>query len=217
MFRIAGKNRKQRTGAADSWGYKIHDGAAQFRFELEGALAVGDVAELDQCWRTAASSIAGKTWVVDLTSLTAIDESGRQLLNRWRQAGAEFVAGPEFVAANGGSILGDCALRSTDVRATRLLRPSFHTALPWLAVLAALLLPHIQGWVDSRRPAEHAAHQCRSPHVAALRGHVVRQERAAGVDGIDVDTARSGTGVVLIVGVTQLPSDLHMVDAFIVG
>src|ERR1039457_3581978 len=116
MFRIAGKNRKQRTGAADSWGYKIHDGAAQFRFELEGALAVGDVAELDQCWRTAASSIAGKTWVVDLTSLTAIDESGRQLLNRWRQAGAEFVAGPEFVAANGGSILGDCAVRSTDVR-----------------------------------------------------------------------------------------------------
>src|ERR1039457_4585375 len=136
MFRIAGKNRKQRTGAADSWGYKIHDGAAQFRFELEGALAVGDVAELDQCWRTAASSIAGKTWVVDLTSLTAIDESGRQLLNRWRQAGAEFVAGPEFVAANGGSILGDCAVRSTGVRPPRLLLPP---AL--LAVDAAIGVP----------------------------------------------------------------------------
>ena len=170
MFRIAGKNRKQRTGAADSWGYKIHDGAAQFRFELEGALAVGDVAELDQCWRTAASSIAGKTWVVDLTSLTAIDESGRQLLNRWRQAGAEFVAGPEFVAANGGSILGDCALRSTDVRATRLLRPSFHTALPWLAVLAALLLPPALLAVDAAIgvPAP-GAESATAPNLALAR------------------------------------------------
>jgi hypothetical protein len=95
MFGIACKKRKR---VQDSWGYRIHDGAAQFRFELEGPLASGDVAELDQCWRTAASTIGDKALVVDLTSLTAIDESGRQLLYRWRQAGAEFVAGKEHLA-----------------------------------------------------------------------------------------------------------------------
>jgi len=122
MFGIAG-NRKQRKGGADSWGYRIHDGAAQFRFELEGPLGAGDVAELDQCWRTAASTIAGKALVVDLTSLTTIDESGRQLLNRWREAWAQFVAGPESVAA------------------ARFRPPSFQPVLPWLAALVALLLP----------------------------------------------------------------------------
>ena len=89
---IGGGNRKRRTGAPNAWGYRIHDGASQFRFELEGVLAARDVAELDQCWRTAASTIAGKALVVDLRSLTGIDESGRQLLDRWRLAGAEFVA-----------------------------------------------------------------------------------------------------------------------------
>jgi len=141
MFGIVGKQRKQRKAAPDSWGYKIHDGAAQFRFELEGALSSGDAAELDQCWRTAASSIAGKAFVVDLTALTAIDESGRQLLDRWRQSGAEFVAGPESVAMLNGAISGECAARPSDVRPAGFTRPSFQTALPWLAAALALLLP----------------------------------------------------------------------------
>lgn len=136
MLGIAGKNRKRRKGALNSWGYRIHDGAAQFRFELEGALASGDVAELDQCWRTAASTIAGKALVVDLTSLTAIDESGRQLLNRWRHAGAEFVAGPESVAM----LEGRPTVRPTELRVNRCVRPSFRTALPWVIALLTLLL-----------------------------------------------------------------------------
>jgi hypothetical protein len=140
MFGIAGKNRKPRKRATDWWGYKIHDGAAQFRFELEGALASSDVAELDQCWRTAASTIAGKALIVDLTSLTAIDDSGRQLLNRWREAGAEFVGRPESIAMLEG---GNCA--GSVVRAgagpTRFARPSFQTALPLFAALLSLLLP----------------------------------------------------------------------------
>lgn len=141
MFRIAGRNRKQRKGASDSWGYRIHDGAAQFRFELEGALASGDVAELDQCWRTAASTIAGKTLVVDLTSLTAIDESGRQLLARWRQAGAEFVAGPESASMLDGWNCAGSPVRATDSGSARFTRPSFQTALPLLVALLSLLLP----------------------------------------------------------------------------
>jgi len=124
----------------DSWGYRIHDGAAQFRFELEGALASGDVAELDQCWRTAASTIGGKALVVDVTSLTAIDESGRQLLDRWRQAGAEFVVGPESVAMlEGWNWAG--SVPASKGGPARFTRPSFQTALPLFVVLLSLLMP----------------------------------------------------------------------------
>ena len=87
MLRMSCKKSK----APESWSYRIHDNAAQFRFQLEGPLASKDVAELDQCWQTAASTIAGKALVVDVTSLTAVDESGRELLKRWQQAGAQFV------------------------------------------------------------------------------------------------------------------------------
>jgi len=141
MFGIAGKNRKRRKRATDSWGYRIHDGAAQFRFELEGALASGDVAELDQCWRTAASTIGGKALVVDLTSLSAIDDSGRQLLNRWREAGAEFVGGPESMAMLDGWNHTGPVVRASGGGPTRFVRPSFQTALPLFAAMLSLLLP----------------------------------------------------------------------------
>jgi len=141
MFRISAKNRKQRKTATDSWGYRIHDGASQFRFELEGALASGDVAELDQCWRTAASTIAGKALVVDLTSLTAIDESGRQLLNRWSQAGAEFVGGPESMAMVEGRNCASSLVSSAEAGSTPFPRRLFQTALPLLAALLLLSLP----------------------------------------------------------------------------
>jgi hypothetical protein len=140
MFQIAGKIRKQRKASGNSWGYRIHDGASQFRFELEGVLASGDVHELDQCWRTAASTIAGKAFIVDLTALTAIDESGRELLNRWRQAGAEFVAGADSAAVLAGSMGGGFMVPTPGVRTTRFTRASFQNALPWLVALLTLLL-----------------------------------------------------------------------------
>jgi len=139
MFAIAGKNRKKRSASPSSWGYRIHDGAAQFRFQLEGALASADVAELDQCWRTASSTIAGKAFVVDLTSLTAVDESGRQLLNRWRQVGAEFVGGVESRAVLAGQIDG-FTVEPGKSRAAAFLGPAFQSALPWLAGLLMLLV-----------------------------------------------------------------------------
>jgi len=142
MLRIAGKNRKDRKGAPDSWGYRIHDGASQFRFELEGALASGDVAELDQCWRTASSTIAARALIIDLRSLTAIDESGRQLLNRWREAGAEFVAAPETMAMlSGWDLAAGPPVCSSKADSARSARPSLRAALPVLVALISLLLP----------------------------------------------------------------------------
>jgi len=141
MFGIAAKNRKSRKRSADSWGYRIHDGAAEFRFELEGAMESGDVAELEQCWRTAASTVAGKALVVDLTSLTRIDERGRQLLSRWREAGAQFIAGPESMAVLGEWNCSGALRRVPEATATRFARPSFQAALPLFAALFSLLLP----------------------------------------------------------------------------
>jgi len=138
MFAIAGKNRKQRDGSRNSWGYRIHDGAAQFRFQLEGALSAADVAELDQCWRTASSTIAGKALVVDVTSLAAIDDSGRQLLNRWREAGAQFVGRADSRAMLAGSVDG-FIVTPQNSRAGRCPRPAFQSVLPWLAGLFMLL------------------------------------------------------------------------------
>jgi hypothetical protein len=72
--------------------FYMHDGPATFRFELAGSLAGGEVRKLDQAWRTASSTVAGKILAVDVTFVTSIDEKGRDLLARWRQAGAHFVA-----------------------------------------------------------------------------------------------------------------------------
>lgn len=177
MLGIGARNRKPRKRTADEWGYRIHDGAAQFRFELHGALASGDVAELDQCWRTAASTIAGKALVVDLTSVTAIDESGRQLLNRWRQAGAEFVAGPESAGMLDGWNCAGSVVRATEAGARCFARPSLQSALPLFVVLVSLLMPPALGAGDGATsiPAggvesEAAPNLALARYVAGLEG-----------------------------------------------
>jgi len=170
MFGLTGKNRKRSKGVADSWGYKIHDGAAQFRFELEGALTYGDVADLDQCWHTAASTIAGKTLVVDLTLLTAIDESGRQLLNRWRQAGAEFTAGSESAAVLDVWNCGGPLVHATKAGSRRVTRPSFQSALPLFVALLSLLLPATLDAGDSARSiATPGVETATAPNLALAR------------------------------------------------
>jgi len=72
--------------------FYMHDGPATFRFELAGNLSGDDARKLDQAWKTASSTIDGKTLAVDVTFLTAADERGRRLLEHFRQAGARFIA-----------------------------------------------------------------------------------------------------------------------------
>jgi hypothetical protein len=72
--------------------FYMHDGPATFRLELSGKLAGVEVTKLDQAWRTAASTTAGKALAVDVTFLTEVDESGRDLLFRWWRAGAHLIA-----------------------------------------------------------------------------------------------------------------------------
>jgi hypothetical protein len=72
--------------------FYMHDGPKTFRFELAGSLAGVDASRLGQAWRTASSTIDGKALSVNLTHLTFADEKGRDLLARWHQSGAHFVA-----------------------------------------------------------------------------------------------------------------------------
>lgn len=72
--------------------FYMHDGPNAFRFELSGNLAGAEVRNLEQAWRTASSTIDGKTLAIDVTFLKSADEKGRDLLLRWWRAGARYVA-----------------------------------------------------------------------------------------------------------------------------
>jgi hypothetical protein len=72
--------------------YYMHDGTTAFSFELAGRLSKDGARELQQSWRTASSTIEGRSLIVDLSYVTSIDVAGRHLLRRWHDRGAQFVA-----------------------------------------------------------------------------------------------------------------------------
>ena len=76
--------------------YYLHDGADAFRFEFIGKLSAMDLRELDGCWRTAKSSVAGRKLHLDLRQITDIDDSGRQWLTEMLAEGAEYTVGRGF-------------------------------------------------------------------------------------------------------------------------
>jgi ABC-type transporter Mla MlaB component len=69
----------------------MHDGLDSFRFQLEGRLTRDGARDLEQAWRTATSVIGERFVVVDLSRLTSIDASGRELLRKWQDQGARLV------------------------------------------------------------------------------------------------------------------------------
>lgn len=71
--------------------YYMHDGAAVFGFRLSGDLAGDGVRDLEQAWRTASSIIGERGLVVDVSSVTRVDDAGRELLERWQLAGARIL------------------------------------------------------------------------------------------------------------------------------
>jgi hypothetical protein len=76
--------------------YYLHDGTDAFRFELIGMLSAMDLAELDGCWRTAKSSVAGRKLRLDLRQIVEIDDSGRQWLTEMLTEGTEYVVSSGF-------------------------------------------------------------------------------------------------------------------------
>jgi anti-anti-sigma regulatory factor len=65
-----------------------HDEAALTRLVIEGKLAGACVDELDKCWRDEPS----KKLLIDLTSVSFIDDRGKQLLKRMHDHGATLIS-----------------------------------------------------------------------------------------------------------------------------
>jgi hypothetical protein len=72
--------------------YYMHDGSAEFRFQLSRDLSGDAVRDVEQAWRTASSTIGDRRFVVDVTNLTGIDDEGRELIQKWHRIGALLVA-----------------------------------------------------------------------------------------------------------------------------
>jgi hypothetical protein len=65
-----------------------HNESAVTRFVLEGKLAGPCVDELDKCWQKANRTMLE----IDLTSISFIDDRGKQLLKRMHDHGAKLVS-----------------------------------------------------------------------------------------------------------------------------
>ena len=62
------------------------------RLIVEGRLAGACIGELERCWRATASTESTESILVDLSSVTFIDASGKQLLMRMHEQGIRLVA-----------------------------------------------------------------------------------------------------------------------------
>jgi anti-anti-sigma regulatory factor len=62
------------------------------RFVVEGKLSGACVAELEKCWQSARAADLELSLLVDLTGVSFIDDSGRQLLAQMHQSGTRFLA-----------------------------------------------------------------------------------------------------------------------------
>lgn len=90
--------------------YYIHDGIETLRLQLVGELSEVDVTDLDGCWRTARTTLAGRQLVIDVRTLAKVDETGK----RWLAARA--VEGSRFIP--------DSYLRGAIASDTPLAKPS---------------------------------------------------------------------------------------------
>jgi len=128
--------------------YYIHDGSAALRFRLSGDLSGDGVRELEQAWRTASSIVRGRCLVVDLSSVTGMDDAGRELLERWQVEGARLVADSSAAKDRIESMIGrPVALRGTAPKPYTW--PPFRVAPRWVA---ALLVPLFPATVSAVKP-----------------------------------------------------------------
>ena len=82
----------------------------EVRLKLEGNLAGAWVTELEDCWRSAHSSLAGRSLCVDLVAVEQVDRAGRYLLALMRRNGAQLVASGAVMTELVRTISGDWPL-----------------------------------------------------------------------------------------------------------
>jgi len=123
----------------------MHDGPAAFSFELAGALSAEHAAELEQAWRTASSMIGERILIVDLSFVTRVDQTGRELLRHWHENGAQLVANSPGARLLAESIIGaPLPLAAADHALTYepfLKQLSMRAVIFFMVVSLTLLLP----------------------------------------------------------------------------
>ena len=69
----------------------VNDAPDGLGMKLEGKLGGAWVTELEECWRTATSSLGSRPLHVDLTGVDCVDAAGKYLLALMHKGGARFV------------------------------------------------------------------------------------------------------------------------------
>ncbi len=70
----------------------VTDTPSEQRWTLQGRLAGPWVAQLQSCWNNAQAAREGRSCVIDVTSLTSVDETGEDVLRAMMSEGAKFRA-----------------------------------------------------------------------------------------------------------------------------
>jgi len=128
-----------KTGRSNGLCYYMHDGPDAFRFELTGRLSKDAARDLEQAWRTAASTIGKRRVTIDISGLTGIDGNGHELLDRWAGEGARLVVVNHRAAARLQPVIDRpvTVLTVAAVPTTRL----FARAALWCAAFLTFLSP----------------------------------------------------------------------------
>ncbi len=98
---------------------RIDSGAT--RLVVEGRLAGACVSELERCWRASTSKQSPEAILVDLSSVTFVDASGKQLLAHMHGQGIKLVA---------SGLLSRCLIEEIAVQALRGTWPDSSSSQP---------------------------------------------------------------------------------------
>ena len=85
----------------------VQHSPSEVRLKLEGNLAGAWVTELEDSWRSAHSSLAGRSLCVDLLAVEQVDRAGRYLLALMRRNGAQLIASGAVMTEFVRTISGD--------------------------------------------------------------------------------------------------------------
>jgi hypothetical protein len=88
----------------------VQESPREVRLKLEGNLAGAWVTELEDCWRSAHSSLAGRSLCVDLVAVEQVDRAGRYLLALMRRNDAQLIASGAVMTELVRAISGDWPL-----------------------------------------------------------------------------------------------------------
>jgi len=89
----------------------VQDGPDQVTLKLEGNLTGPWVAELEDAWRSARPTLAGRSLSLDVTAVGYVDNAGKYLLALLRRSGVQVTAAGTVIADLVRTIAEDWPLR----------------------------------------------------------------------------------------------------------